>query len=92
MTDRDPNIIASGLSRRITEDGVTVRLEIYRLEHDPKWALEVVNDAGTSIVWDDLYDSDDDAYAAFRQTVAEEGMRAFLDDSNVVPFPTRPRF
>ncbi len=88
MTDRDPNIITSGLSRRITEDGITVQLEIYRLEHDPKWALEVVNEAGTSIVWDELYDTDDDAYATFRQTVAEEGMEAFLDRSNVVQFPT----
>ena len=89
MNTRDPKIITSGLSRRFTEDGVTIRLEIYRIEDDPKWALEVVNEAGTSIVWDDLYDSDDDAYAAFRQTVTDEGMRTFLDNSNVVPFPTR---
>lgn len=61
---------------------------IYRLEHDPKWALEVVNQAGTSTVWDDLFDSDDDAYATFRQTVADEGMQAFID-SNVIPFRCR---
>jgi hypothetical protein len=88
MTDRDPNIVTSGLSRTITEDGVTIRLEIYRLEHDPKWALEVVNEAGTSIVWDELYDTDDDAYATFKRTVAEEGMEAFSEQSNVVQFPT----
>ena len=70
MTDRDPNIITSGLSRRITEDGVTVRLVIYRLEHDPKWAGEVVNEAGTSIVWDDLFDTDQAAMHALPLAVS----------------------
>lgn len=89
MEDRDPNIVHSGLSRTVTKDGVTVRVEIYRVEHDPKWALEVVNDQGTSIVWDDLFDTDDAAFAAFHTTVAEEGMEAFLDRGNVISFPTR---
>lgn len=87
MSDRDPNLLYSGLGRMLTIDGVTVDVKIYRLEHDPQWALEVVNDEGTSIVWDVLFDTDDEAYAAFQLTVEEEGMRAFLDDDNVIPFP-----
>lgn len=90
MQDRDPNIIYSGLSRKVARDGVTVDVQIYRLERDPKWALEVVNAEGTSTVWDDIFDSDDEAFAAFTLTVEEEGMEAFLDDDNVIPFPTRP--
>ena len=86
MSERDPNIITSGLSGHVTEDGITVEVKIYRLEHDPKWALEVVNDKGTSIVWDLLFDSDDEALAAFNLTLEEEGMGAFADQSNVVPF------
>ena len=62
-------------------------MKIYRLEHDPQWALEVVNEEGTSTVWDDLFDTDDEAYEAFQLTVAEERMRAFLDDDNIIPFP-----
>jgi len=89
VPDRDPNIVCSGLSRKVTRDGITVDVQIYRLEHDPQWALEVVNEKGTSTVWDDLFDSDDEAFAAFTLTVEEEGMKAFLDDDNVVPFPTR---
>ena len=50
MTDTDPTIIESPLSRTVSRDGITVRVLVYRLEHDPKWALEVVNDAGTSTV------------------------------------------
>lgn len=89
MSDRDPNILYSSLGRVVTVDGITVDVKIYRLEHDPQWALEVINDEGTSTVWDTLFDTDDDAYAAFQLTVEEEGMRAFLDNDNVIPFPMR---
>ena len=88
--ERDPNLVVSGLSRTITIDGVTVQINIVRLEHEPQWSLEVVNDRGTSTVWDDLFDSDDEAYQAFQITVEAEGMAAFLDrPANVIPFPRR---
>ena len=70
----------------MSKDNVTVEVIIVRLESESNWSLEVLNNAGTSIVWDDLFDSDDDAYAEFQQTVEEEGMRAFLDNQNVIPF------
>ena len=86
MADRDPNLITSSLSRDVSRDGVAVRVEIYRLEDRPGWALEVVNDKGTSITWDELFDTDDAADAAFRETVAAEGMTTFLDSATVIPF------
>ena len=91
MRDRDPNIIYSSLGRVLSIDGVTVDVKISRLEGDPQWALEVVNEEGTSTVWDDLFDTDDKAYAAFQLTVEEEGVRAFVDDDNVIPFPSGRR-
>lgn len=87
VQDRDPNIIHSGLSRTVTREGATVEVLIYRLEHDPKWALEVVNEAKTSTVWDALFDTDDEALQAFELALAEEGIDAFLDRSNVIEFP-----
>mgnify|MGYP001288013277 CR=1 FL=1 len=89
MSDRDPNIVNSGLSRTVTVDGVTVVVNIYRLEHDPQWAMEVVNEAGTSTVWEAPFDSDEEAFAAFQLTIEEEGMEAFLDRTNVIQFPRR---
>jgi hypothetical protein len=86
MVERDPNIITSGLSGHVTEEGVTVRVEIYRLEDRPGWTLEVVNDEGTSTVWEQPFDSDQEALAAFRVTVDEEGMAAFFEQTNVIPF------
>ncbi len=89
MPDRDPNILVSGLSRSVSADGVTVDVQIYRLEHERQWALEVINEEGTSILWDSLFDTDEEALAAFQLTVDEEGMDTFLDDDNVIPFPTQ---
>ena len=48
--------------------------------------MEVVNSSGTSIVWDDLFPSDEEAYAEFERTVAEEGIRTFLEGGKVIPF------
>jgi hypothetical protein len=86
MDRREPNLVHSGLSRTVTRDGVTVEVSIVRLENETAWSLEVVNSAGTSTVWDDLFLSDEDAYAEFERTVAEEGIRTFLDGGKVIPF------
>ena len=83
MIERDPNIVKSGLSRTVKKDGVTVEVSIIRLEHETEWSLEVINSGGTSVVWDDQFVSDDEAFAEFERTVAEEGMRTL---ENVVPF------
>ncbi len=85
MIERDQNIVQSALSRTVKRDGVTVEVSIVRLERETEWSLEVVNSASTSIVWDDLFASDDEAFAEFERTVAEEGIRTFLDKGNVIP-------
>lgn len=84
MIERDPNIVKSGLSRTVKQDGVTVEVSIIRLENKTEWSLEVINSTATSIVWDDLFASDEEAFAEFERTVAEEGMRTFLDKGNVI--------
>lgn len=86
MGDREPNIVHSELSRVVKNGGVAVEASIVRLEHETQWSLEVVNAAGASIVWDDLFARDEEAYAEFKRTVAEEGMQTFLDKNNVIPF------
>jgi hypothetical protein len=84
--ETEPNLITSHLSRRVTWEGYDLRVEIYRLDDRPGWTLEVINEEGASIVWDAVFESDRDADAAFRHTLAKEGIAAFLDQTNVVPF------
>lgn len=83
----DPNLVDSGLSQRVTVDGHDFQIEIYRLEYDTQWSLEVVDEDGTSTVWDDLFDSDQTALDEVLKTIKEEGLSAFRDSENVVPFP-----
>lgn len=87
--ERDPNLVFSSRNGRVTRNGMTVELCIVRLEHGDEWTLEVVNQNGTSIVWDVPFDSDEAAFEEFERTIAEEGMEAFLDDARIIPFPRR---
>jgi uncharacterized protein len=80
MTDTDPPIIDSPLSQTVTVDGVTVEVRIFKLEEDDGWTLEVVNESGTSTVWEDPFASDADAFEAFQRAVEVEGIETFLDD------------
>lgn len=86
MAEREPNLIRSSLSRKVSRDGVTVRVVIYRIKDRLGWPLEVVNDKGTSMVWDEYFETDDGANAAFLKTVAAEGKIVFLDSATVIPF------
>lgn len=85
-----PNLVTSGYSRPGARDGITVELCICRHESESSWSLAVVNSAGTSIVWYELFTTDFDANSEFLRTVDDEGMAAFLDSGKVIPFPRRP--
>lgn len=74
----DPEIIYSPLSRRMTQDGFTIRILIYRLEHDVTWTLEVVDESGCSTTWDAPFPSDEDALKEAIATIAKEGIRTFV--------------
>ena len=71
----DPKLIQSALSRTVREDGTEVRIDIYRLE-TTDWSLEVVDETGTSTVWDDLFPTDQAALEL--KTIREEGIGKFL--------------
>jgi hypothetical protein len=87
MQERDPNLVTSGLSKVVTKGGVKLQVNILRLEHETEWSLEVVSPDGASTVWQDMFPSDEAAYAEFERTISEEGVRAFLDPGgNVIPF------
>ncbi len=83
----DPNIVNSGLSQRVCVEGHDFSIEIYKLEGGKEWSLEVVDEDGTSIVWDDLFDSDQAAFNEVTRAIKEEGIAAFEESGTVVPFP-----
>jgi len=75
----EPELIQSPLSQTITRDGHTLQVDIYRLEEEVDWLLEVVNEEGTSHVWDDRFATDQAALDAVNEAIDEEGVAAFLD-------------
>lgn len=81
MIDEDPEIEESPLGGIVTREGMTVRVEIYRLvEGDESWTLEVIDHEGGSTVWDDRFATDKEAYAEFCRTLETDGIRSFLGD------------
>lgn len=76
----EPEIITSRLSRKITRDGMTVDVQIYRGELDAVWVLEVIDQAGGSTVWDETFQTEQDALNEVFQTIASEGIGCFLQD------------
>lgn len=86
---RDPNIVSSGLSKRVELEEFQLSIEIYRLEDDTEWVLEVVDQHGTSTVWGEQFGTDQDAYDEAMRTIREEGAAAFRDSGNVIQFPKR---
>jgi hypothetical protein len=86
-----PNIVTSGRSKAVMVDGVRFQIEIYRLEQEHEWVLEVVDPDGTSVVWDDRFGTDLDAFNTALSTIRREGAEAFMrGEDNVVSFPRRP--
>jgi hypothetical protein len=81
IDDEDPKIESSPLGGAVTRDGITVRVEIYRLAGSNEgWSLEVINqENGSSTVWDDLFATDRDASAEFSRTLETEGIRSFAE-------------
>ena len=75
----DPKLIASKHNGKFTRGGITVEVRIVCLE-DTKWTLEIVDESGTSIVWDDEFDTDDAAHAEFLRSVETEGLDGILRD------------
>ena len=86
MTEKDPNIVYSGLSRKVTKDGVTVEVVIIRLERETEWSLEVVNSANTSNVWDDCSRPTKPPTPSSNGPSLRRGCKTFLDSGKVIPF------
>ena len=86
-SEREPNLVTSGMSKLVVEDGIPFDIQIYKIEGTKGWSLDVVTKDGTSIVWDDLFDDDEVAFQTAVDTIRAEGALAFQNGGdNVVPF------
>ena len=79
MTEQNSNLILSALSQQFTEDDITVQVDIYRLEEEEGWTLEVIDENDISFVYEDLFESDQEAWDAFLADVEEYGLADIID-------------
>lgn len=82
----EPNIITSHLSRNFLIEGEAFKFEIYKLENIQGWSLEVIDGQGTSTVWDEQFETDEEAHACLMETLEKEGLAAFKG-GEVIQFP-----
>lgn len=73
----DPDIKMSNLCQSVTRDGKTVQIEIFE-DGENGWLLEVVDQYGNSTVWDDPFDSEQEALDEAMSTIDEEGIDALI--------------
>ena len=77
MTD-EPKLELSPLSQEVSSGGRTVSVEIYRLEGETSWALEVVDEHNNSTVWDDTFDTESAALTEAKKTILAEGVNSLV--------------
>ena len=76
MSD-EVEFIQSPLCQQYSDGGQTVDIDIYRTE-DSGWVLEIVDSGNNSTVWEDQFETDQDALAEALDALKQEGIEAFV--------------
>lgn len=71
--------INSPLSQLYSDQGHTLQIHIYRGRDEP-WVLEVEDAAGTSLIWDDQFESDQVALDAALSAIKAEGVVGLMNN------------
>jgi uncharacterized protein len=79
--NEDIEVIDSPLSQSYSADGHTLSIEIYRIP-DTEWTLEIVNEQGTTTVWNTLFHTDQEALDEAFATLQAEGIASFVANAN----------
>jgi uncharacterized protein len=75
---QDPEVEFSDLSQKISSGGHEVSIEIYRLEGEKNWWLELVDEFGNSTVWDDPFKTESAALIEAKKAILEEKISSFI--------------
>jgi len=77
----DPEIIMSPLCREIIGDDTKIQVDIYRGEDNSGWILEVIDEEDASTIWDDAFDTDQEALDEVMEVIEREGIRSFPESA-----------
>lgn len=85
----DPVPKESQLSQAVERDGRSVQIEIYD-DGTGGWLLEVVDEFGNSSVWDQSFETEQDALDEALETIREEGIESLIDFDGSIAHPDMP--
>jgi hypothetical protein len=79
MSEEDQDIELSEHSCEISQDGITVQVGIYRLkDSNDGWTLEVVDEDDNSLIWEDTFATEIDAWNEFQRALDDEGIAQLI--------------
>jgi len=76
--NEEPQLEFSSLSQDISSGNQTVRIDIYRMEGDSQWALEIVDEFNNSTVWDTTFETEVAALTEAKKTILAEGINSLV--------------
>tara|TARA_R110000782_G_scaffold10986_5_gene33851 strand:+ start:3988 stop:4248 length:261 start_codon:yes stop_codon:yes gene_type:complete len=71
-------VIISPLSQELFSGNQFVRVEIYKLEGESRWCLEVIDEYNNSTVWDDTFEIDSDALKEVQRIIRHDGISSLI--------------
>lgn len=74
----EPKLELSELSQEVSSGGRTVSVEIYRLEGDEEWGLEICDEYNNSTVWDDTFSTEAAALTEAKKAILEERITNYI--------------
>ena len=93
MGERHLVSLYSELCGDVRRHGVNLKVLIFRMDVRSDWMLWLVSETGRPIVWDQVFDSEAEAYSEFEKFLREEASSAlakgYSDGTNVIPFRRR---
>lgn len=79
MEDDDSKFEFSPFTGPVHHDGIEIQLRIYRFAAPgEQWQLEVIDQHGDTTTWEELFQTDGEAFEAFLEVMQAEGIRTFL--------------
>ncbi len=74
----EDKLITSELSQEISSGGRTIKAEIYKLESQEEWTLEIEDEFNNSTVWDDTFATESEALIEAKKSILAEGVKKFI--------------
>lgn len=83
LEDDDYEVKLSPLSKKYSEGNKSVEVEIYKGEDDEGWILELLDNLGNSMIADEMFKTEQEAWDQFIDDVKNDGIDAFIGRKSV---------